>query len=189
MLTGSVPIVLAGALVGRGAAREAALVRGCELEGSLIEESWNDAIEARVRASLLATNTPPSQFAANNVDGWLGRAANAWRTTRTETCTRGQVERTWDEGTLERARWCLDDRMFALRALVERLQHADATTSTTAIQAAVALPAPGPCLHEGYLSRLPMTSAADRDRIQSLRAELGAVDAMQVEHWLRDQDR
>ena len=120
-------------------------VRECEAEAASLAETWDDSVAAAVQDALVATGVPRAAGTAERVRPWLDAQAQAWQQARTQACLHARVDGTWSDETLERARWCLDERRMELETLVSELQSGDARIVDRAVPAAWSLRSPAPC--------------------------------------------
>ena len=131
--------------------RDAARCSASRLPGSRGCTSWTSArgrapAKRPVRASprcgttrrgrgcetaFVATGVSYGATTADKVMPWLDAHASAWQQARTEACLNEDVRGVWDEDTLDRALWCLDERKMELEALTTELLAADAPREAT----------------------------------------------------------
>jgi eukaryotic-like serine/threonine-protein kinase len=148
-------------------------VAACEAEGASIIEVWNDEARARVRAAILATGVNHAETTAGKVVPWIDREADAWHEHQTRACRHGTVEVLWDADTLERARWCLEERRVGIESLVRVLAAADRGVAQTAIKAASVLKPSAVCLDAAALAGAPLPPERElHPRIADARDEL-----------------
>jgi tetratricopeptide (TPR) repeat protein/predicted Ser/Thr protein kinase len=167
-------VALVGLLaVGYQRRAEEQAVHACELDGSSIDEVWNDDVRARVRAGLLATDAGYADTTVEKLLPYIDAQAQSWRQHRTTACRSATLEHTWDADTLDRAAWCLDDRRLELASLLDELERADVMVLQKAVSAAAGLAQISPCTDVDMLSRLPPPpSAESRAQVIEVRAEL-----------------
>jgi tetratricopeptide (TPR) repeat protein len=156
-------------------------IRACEAEGAAIAEVWNEQIAAELRTAMIATGVGHAEVTAGKLTPWLDAHASVWKSARTEACLRAEVEESWDAETIDRARWCLDERRTELEVLVRELREGDASNVANAVPAAARLERLDPCTDELTLSRLPVPPAEDREVIAQVRDELLRADALHVQ--------
>ena len=170
-------VVLMGvAVIGAGAEgyrrwAEAQQVAVCEADGASIAEVWNEEVQAKLRDGLLATGVSYAETTAERVMPYFGSQAEALREARTEACLDTRVRRKWDEDTLGRSVWCLDERRIELEALIAEFSRADATSVQDAVLAAANLSQVGPCQDAHRLGRLPPLP----EDLESVQAVLGTL--------------
>ncbi|MCB9755899.1 MAG: tetratricopeptide repeat protein [Myxococcales bacterium] len=158
--------------------RERALA-ACAAEGASVGATWNSDAESRLREGLLATAAPYAQIAADRVSASFSSQASAWSSARVRACQRARVDGEWDDDTLDRATWCLEDRRLELEALVEELSRADATIVQNAATAAVGLSSITPCLDPLRLAAMPALPS-DRDAVLEVKRALWRVGAQRA---------
>jgi tetratricopeptide (TPR) repeat protein/predicted Ser/Thr protein kinase len=154
-------------------------VAACEAAGAEIDAAWNDERRQALRAGLLATEAGHAATTADKVMPWLDDYAGTWRRARVDACVDATVEDLWDDETLDRSVWCLDERRLELDALVTELADADVETVTRAVQAAASLRRVDPCRDAALLARLPPPPTESRDEAQAVRVELSRASALQ----------
>ncbi len=145
-------------------------VAACNEEGRVIEESWNDVAREVVRRGLVATDLDYAPAVAERVMPWLDRYAESWRVHAVEACMHGQVDQTWTGPTLDKARWCLEERRAGFDQLLERLTRANARVAHNAVVTAANLPSTVVCTNEPWLRSMP---APPDDQA---RARIEAID-------------
>ncbi|MDC0669264.1 serine/threonine-protein kinase [Nannocystis radixulma] len=158
---------------------EAQQVAACEAEGASISEVWNEQAQAQLRDGLHATGVAYAAATADKVMPFLAAQAEAWRQARTETCLDARVREAWDEETLDRSRWCLDERRTELATLVAELSRASATSAQNAVQAVASLSRIEQCRDVHRLERLPPLPP-DRQGVRRILEELLRADALQA---------
>ena len=177
-------LVVAAALAGAGTLGlryrlESQQVAACEAEGASIDAVWNAAVELKLRQGLLATGVSYAEATADRVVPYLAAQARAWQTGRTEACLDARVRGTWDEATLERSRWCLEERRIELATLVAELSHASPRSVPNAVFAAAGLSRLEPCRDA---HRLALSPALPKDwlGVEAVLVKLSHADAVQV---------
>lgn len=149
----------------------------CDRHAASIEEVWNDADRAALRASFVATEAGHAQTSADKVSALVDERVRAWGVVRVQAC-RAEVLGDWDADTLDRALWCLDDRQVQLDAVVTRLQQADVTALTKAVAAVTRLRDVQPCGDPDTLARLPVPDE-DRAQVAAIMAQLQDAAALE----------
>jgi len=178
-------LVLGGvALLGLGALgwqrwRHTQQVAACDAAGVEIGLLWNDEARAGLRSAFAATGVGYAATTADKIMPWLDVQATALARAHTQVCMHAEVERSWDADTVERARWCLDERREALASLVGELTQADTETLDKAVAAAAGLRSVDPCLDADDLRRQPVPPAEARETVEALRARLALADTLQ----------
>jgi tetratricopeptide (TPR) repeat protein len=150
------------------ASREAA----CVAAGADLDTTWNDPARDRLRQAFAASGTSDPAAAAERAIPWLDRHADAWRRARGDACRAHDLRGAWDDATLERALWCLDERRMEFETLVAELVQADRAVLQKAIPAAAGLDPVTVCTDPDALARLPVPPAATRDEAREIRGEL-----------------
>lgn len=170
--------VVAGGIWGGGQLNERRQVERCRAEGAAIEADWNDEARTRVRTGLRETGAAQAQVTVDKVMPWLEEHAQSWREAREQACTNAAVEDVWDQDTLDRSVWCLDERRYAFTALVAELSDATPETVNKAVVAASGLRPVAPCLDERYIQTTPTPPVEDRAAVVEMRVQLARVSAM-----------
>jgi tetratricopeptide (TPR) repeat protein len=152
-------------------------VQACEAEGAAIAEVWNEEVRDGVRAGLLATDVSYAADIATRTVPYFDRHAEAWKTAATRACLDGTVRERWDEETLDRARWCLDEQRMELEAVVDQLAHADAKVLLRAVRAASSLASVDGCVDEGVLARRP-SPPTNREAVRQTRRTVARAEAL-----------
>ena len=147
---------------------------------------WDDGVRARVRDAFAASPAPYAKATARHVAASLDRYAAKWSAGYREACEATFVRRTQSRELLDLRIACLDQRLEALRALVQRLVRADEETVERGAELADRLPKVASCADTaGLLAADPLPAdSARRDEIRRLRAELAVmpIDARHGEH-------
>ncbi|MFO0635560.1 MAG: serine/threonine-protein kinase [Nannocystaceae bacterium] len=152
----------------------------CEAAGASIASSWNDDARARLHTALVAGGQRYAIETARRVMPWLDAHAEGWQAARTEACLAGEIRRTADAATTERALWCLDGQRMLFDALVEALSDADGEMVPRALPAVASLVGAEACADPARLLRVsPPPPPAEREAVAGLQAELSRVDALQ----------
>jgi len=178
-------LVLGGfALLGLGALgwqrwRHTQQVAACDAAGLEIGLQWNDEARAGLRSAFAATGMSYAAISADKIMPWLDVQATALAQGYTQVCMHTEVERDWDTDTMERARWCLDERREAMASLVGELTQADTETLDKAVAAAAGLRSVDPCLDADQLRRHPAPPAEAQEAVATLRARLALADTLQ----------
>ena len=156
--------------------REQAIAH-CEADGASIAEVWNEQSKAELREGLLASTEPYAKTAAENVMPYFDAHAEAWQGARTESCMDTRVRGTWDEDTLDRSVWCLDDRRMVFEALVSELAEGKKAAVRKAVGAAARLSQIEPCRDPLRLRSMPPLPE-DRDAVRQLGSLLSRANAL-----------
>ncbi len=155
-------------------------VAACQRSGDEIEATWNPDVEAALQEGILATGVSYAPKTAENVMPWLRRQSEAWRDARVDVCLDTEVRGIWEEATLNRALWCLEERRMQLSLLVDDLTHADDQTVRKAVSAAARLSPIGECTNTSDLVLLGTPPDGLRDEVRELRASLVRSHNLQI---------
>ncbi|MCA9692756.1 MAG: tetratricopeptide repeat protein [Myxococcales bacterium] len=158
-------------------------VAACVDEGEGVAAVWDDGARERLRARLLADEAPYAATTAARVVAYFDAQAIAWEEARVESCLDGQVRKTWDAATVERARWCLDARRMELAALVEALSRPSAPVEA-AVTAAATLSPIAACRDPVHLAAAPPLPT-DRAAIRTIK---GALSQAAARAWIGEYD-
>jgi predicted Ser/Thr protein kinase len=177
-------IAAAVALLAVGAATQAWVGRArpaCTGAARHLDGVWDAARKRDVHDAFLATRAP---FAAGS---WAGTAATldewteSWALRRTDACEDTQVRDEEPAPVMELRYACLDDRLEAARALIDRFAHADAHVVEQAPGAAANLPSLAACDDVHSLTRrVPYRDDAQARAAKAIDTELGRA----VAAWL-----
>lgn len=127
----------------------------CMASGANIAEVWNEEIQARLHAGLLATGAPYAGTTAVKMKMHIKAQVDKLRLARSEACIDARLRHVWDEEMLDRSVWCLDERRMELKALIEGFSEANAASIQHAAQAAADLSQVETCQDVKRLGRLP----------------------------------
>jgi len=151
--------------------------RACAAEGASLAEVWNDDVAARMLDALRSTGAGHAEVTATKVRPWLDAYAHDWQHARTEACLAAGTSAAELE-TLERARWCLDERRMELEALVTELNSGKPQTVDTAVPAVAALEQPAACRDADRLARSPAPPAGEHEAARTIRSALSSAGAL-----------
>ncbi|MEM7156823.1 MAG: serine/threonine-protein kinase [Myxococcota bacterium] len=152
-------------------------VADCEAAGASIAEVWSDTSRNALKEGLRSSSEPYAQTSADNVLPYFDAQAEAWREARTDSCLDTRVHDTWDEDTLDRAVWCLDDRRMELEALVSELSEGKKAAVRKAVGAAARLSQIEPCRDPLRLRSMPPIPD-DREAVRELGSLLSRATAL-----------
>ncbi len=169
---------LAGAAVGAERYDMSRRTAACAAEGAVIDEVWDDAARARVRAGMLATGARFGPQSLEILLPWLDAYRDAWSEGRASACVHATIERDWDAERIDRASWCFEDRRLQLEATVEQLSTLDRASARRAVRIASYLDPVATCLDPVLVQRLPAPPLALRDEIRAIRATLSESDTL-----------
>jgi eukaryotic-like serine/threonine-protein kinase len=138
---------------------------------------WDRTRADGVRRAFAATGVPFAGAAAVEVARALDGYARAWSAVRSDACDASLVRGDQSAMLFELRATCLDVRREQLRALVDELQAADATTVARAPTAAQVLGALSRCSDAPALLAPVRPPATKLPAVAALRRELAAVTA------------
>ncbi|HTJ46317.1 MAG TPA: serine/threonine-protein kinase, partial [Kofleriaceae bacterium] len=116
----------------------------CANAGVEIESAWTPSSRARI-GDAFARARPYGADVAARVGGGLDAYAHAWRDARIDACRATHERGEQSAAMLDRRAACLDDGLYAVRALVPRLEAADGKTVDRAVDSIAALPEIAAC--------------------------------------------
>jgi tetratricopeptide (TPR) repeat protein len=119
----------------------------CSVAGS-VDGTWDDRRKREVKAALLATATPFAADAWRRIETELDAYSTAWSAATVRSCEDTRVRGIASEQVFQLRERCLGRKQIELRALVDELATADASTIAHATAAIGALEAIEPCLAE-----------------------------------------
>jgi tetratricopeptide (TPR) repeat protein len=154
--------------------------RPCRGAGAQFAGLWDAPRKAALKQAFLASGKPFAADAYVAVERGLDAYARTWVLMSTETCEATQVHRTQSAELLDLRMQCLADRRDELRAQLDVLLAADATTIEHAAQAVQGLPRVTQCADVAAL-RAAVKPPADpmvRQRVGDVRRRLATVRAM-----------
>ncbi|MCB9569165.1 MAG: serine/threonine protein kinase [Myxococcales bacterium] len=153
----------------------------CAAEGAVIDEVWNDAARARLRAGMEATG---SRFAAQSLEilvPWLDEYRDAWSAGRSEACANATITEAWGDALLDRSAWCFEDRRLQLEATVQQISTLSPASARRAVRIASYLDPVATCLDPNLLERLPVPPLEVRGEVRAIRATISASDQRRYE--------
>jgi tetratricopeptide (TPR) repeat protein len=148
----------------------------CRRLGDEVATVWNDAAARELAATLQAVAVSHAEQTSSRVSSQLDDHARAWRAARVEVC-----EATWLDGRVSREVMrkrvaCLDRNLTDLRAAIDVLAAADATTLDRADRISAELREPVDCIDRIDASS-PVETAAEDAPIVAELAHAGALRA------------
>ncbi len=152
----------------------------CVELGAAVDAIWDEAAHERVRGAIVGAGKGHGEATAARVLPALDAWAAGWRSTRTERCreaTAGGREAAALEVSSDE---CLDERLGRFGAVVEALGRADAAAARWAVNAALRLPASGPCVDPAYLSERPSIPGGGAPEVTAIRATAAEASALEV---------
>ncbi len=152
--------------------------RACEAEGDAIAEVWNDDVSKGIHDRFATNDRAHVRATGDKVVSLLAEVAEKWRAARTESCVRTSVQKVWDGDTVERARWCLDERRLEIEAAVAALAGGGDGVALRAVEMIASLPLASPCLDDGVLQRLPLPTPEARDQLSEAHSALASASAL-----------
>jgi len=180
----SVVIVGTAALVGHHLAEQPRPCAGAE---SRLEGTWDRSRRNSVDLAFRRLGVAFADVARTDLIHELDAYATRWAAMQGEACRATRVIGVQSEAQLERRTACLDERMYELRALVDRLQLADVSIATHATHAVRELPDLAGCADLAALTtQIPLPSPGLRPRVDMVWRELAAVKALHATGALRD---
>ncbi len=168
------------ALAGLGAAKlhhDHRTREGCQQDGEVVHEFWNDARRHQLDAGLRATGLAHAQRTHAMVSEVLDEYAEDWRSARVESCLDHEVRGVSSPQRLQRSRWCLDDRRFRFEAVVQTLTHASKEVANKAFSKTANLPDLERCTNPSALAQLPAVPPDRRPQIRELRIRAAELTA------------
>ena len=176
---GGAALLFVGAAVGVRSARrvEEAPCRGAEKK---LAGVWDDARKHAVRDAFVATKSANADDTYARVASTLDDYARGWVAMHTEACEATRVRGEQSAELLDLRVECLNERLEELRAQVDVLSRADASTVSKAVQAVRALPRFDACADAAAL-RAPVRppNADARVRVEGVRVEIAQAKALQ----------
>ncbi len=172
---------LATCVAGVGAWRQLDLaqrVAACEATGDEIESAWSPARAQVLREAFVATGVSHAETTAEKVRPWLDQHAQAWREARVATCLDTEVYARWDAETVDRSRWCLEDKRDQLQGMVDGLLAADADVVQHAVTSVLWPAAVEQCRDPRALAEVPPPPVDDRAAVRAVSIELGRANAL-----------
>jgi tetratricopeptide (TPR) repeat protein len=161
---------IGGAAWGWHAWNERLAAAECERLGEEIAELWPERIDA-VRAGLAASGIPDVEATVERIQPWLDRWTEAWRTTRTETCSTDPDR--MSPITRARIEACLDVQRRETEAVVEALEQATAQLAGDAVSTVAVMQSPADCADELRLGRVVWPDPDQLEAVTEIRGRLG----------------
>jgi eukaryotic-like serine/threonine-protein kinase len=148
----------------------------CDAVGAPIENHWNATARAAVENAFAASRLPYAASTARFVTQRLDQWADAWRGDRVAACRAGEQGAQSAE-LYDLRMQCLDDRLIDLDAVVNELQHADASTVRHATELAGAIAPLARCRDERSLRAVAAPKPTQAAAVERVREKLAAVRA------------
>ncbi len=175
----AVRIALVGALVaGTATASVFAASRTedpCADSDAPMVTAWNPKKAASIATAFAATGVPFAADTAQRVRGQLDTYTQEWRGQRLAACKDTHARRQTQD-LFDRRSLCLDNRLAALEALVDRFEHATPSAIESAVRTTSELPDLAGCNdREALLARVPPPPPAQRGTIRVIERSLAAI--------------
>jgi tetratricopeptide (TPR) repeat protein/predicted Ser/Thr protein kinase len=154
----------------------------CAGDPAPADAMWSDDASSRVRAAFVATGASGAQPIAERVDALLAARRDAWMAARREVCEATRVRAVQSDTLHDLRMRCLDRRAGEAGAVVEVLEHADATVVSDAITAITDLPELDRCdaARVQDVEYAVPDSADTRDEVAAARVDLDRARAAQA---------
>jgi tetratricopeptide (TPR) repeat protein len=138
------------------------------------------ARKTAIHRAFVATGLSYAEQAYSGAATLLDRYVTRWTSMYADTCEATHVRGEQSAEVLDLRMGCLEERRGAVRALVERLESANATVVENATSAATALPTLDRCADVPLLRAVirPPDDAASRARVEALRTEKARMVAL-----------
>jgi serine/threonine-protein kinase len=157
----------------------------CSGAGKLVEGIWeaagaSSARKMAIRSAFLATGQSFAEQAFSGAGHLLDQYVSRWSSMYVDACEATHVRGVQSAEVLDLRMSCLDERLGAVRALVDRFESADPVLVENAVSAATALPGLERCADVPLLKAVirPPEDAASRARVEALRAEKARMVAV-----------
>jgi tetratricopeptide (TPR) repeat protein/tRNA A-37 threonylcarbamoyl transferase component Bud32 len=161
------------AFVGATRVDRARRARACAEQGAAIAELWNDDVERRVGARLLASDSSYAATTWERVESRLDTFAERWAGAREASCVAADIDRSRAVELAQDTDECLLAQRESFGAMIEALADAQPSVVRGAAAAAARLPSPQDCLDDAKLVTRPRAApteiAAD---VEAVRREL-----------------
>ncbi len=170
-------------VAGLGLARELDRRRtlaACDTAAARIDEVWNEARRAAVRAGIGASPASYAAATAERVIPWLDGRAEAWRTERREACLDATVRARLDPELAARADWCLESRKVELDAIASQLAQADTPMLQGAVIAVATMGPLDGCRDPAELAAMSVPPVEQRDAVAELRIDVARTLALRT---------
>jgi serine/threonine protein kinase len=153
----------------------------CEGMERHFEGVWDQATHVEVRAAFEATKKPYWQTIADSVSGELESFRADWVAKREEVCQATHIHGDQSDELLELRMRCLDRRLRAVGAVVERLRGADGRTLDRAMNALDRTTSIECDDAEALRAEFPLPEDAEaRERIAQMYDQLARADALHL---------
>jgi eukaryotic-like serine/threonine-protein kinase len=178
LVTGVLALVAVGAW-GVQRVQRARTAAACVSEGAAIEAVWNETRAEGIAAAFEGMDVSYAAQTWSRSRARLDAYAEEWRSTRSTTCERVELERTLASELARSSRACLDEHLDDLDALLEQLAAPDATAVLKAATATASLPRVRVCTDEERLRHRPEppSDLVRREQIRALRSRLSRASA------------
>lgn len=142
---------------------------GCRAEASPVDDVWNPQRRQRVSAGIVASNVSYAETTAARVVATIDAYAAAWGENRQALCRDAHHDADWNPTVVDRATWCLDERLGELDALLGAYEDLDAAHVRQAVLFATVLPSVTACRDLGYVEQRAPPPLPDRRAIIEAR--------------------
>jgi eukaryotic-like serine/threonine-protein kinase len=170
----AVTITLFGATIAAFATQPAP----CSGSERLLTGIWDASRRTAIDKALVSTGLDHAPNTSRLVQETLERYAQRWSKAHTQACQATRIHREQSEEVLDLRMACLTRRLGSLRALTDRLEHADARVAEKAVEASNDLGDPEICDEAHVVTeKLPPPDAQADARVKALREKLADVEA------------
>lgn len=157
----------------------------CSGSERLVTDVWNSTRKADIDKAMVGTGLKYAPTTSRTVQTNLDQYARRWVTEHTQACQATRVHGEQSEEVLDLRMACLGKRLSTLRALTDRLAHADARTVEKAAEATQLIGAPELCDEQHVVAeRFPPPDKATDVQVKALRERLAQVESQ----WLLGHD-
>jgi tetratricopeptide (TPR) repeat protein/predicted Ser/Thr protein kinase len=168
------------AIVGYQQLQHDHLIESCVADAATIDAVWNDSARQGLREALLANQVGYAETTADKVLPWLEGWADAWRSTREETCRAMRVEARYDASAAAGIDDCLAERLWHFETLVEELSTTDEKVLRKAITAAAGLPSVTACADLRYVESRTALDEHTATEEHELRKQLARANNLRL---------
>ncbi|MEZ4449932.1 MAG: serine/threonine-protein kinase [Nannocystaceae bacterium] len=185
-IVGAAMIGGAGLLVGAAVSGER--TDPCEAAAHELDDAWGPARKEAIDAAFAATRVPYARDAAARASAAIDEYAAAWSAARVDACDAREVRHALSPRAFDLRMICLGRGERALRAVIEQLASADATTVEDAAQAIAALPEIDGCgdVEALTLGVQPPEDPAVRAKVEAAREVIARAEALHATGHYRE---
>jgi eukaryotic-like serine/threonine-protein kinase len=153
----------------------------CRDAGAAVAELWAPARRELIRDAFIGTGLSYAAASFSTLEHGLDRYAQRLESEMAGSCEATHVQEVQSEELLELRKLCLDGRQRRLGALIEQLEHADASMVERAHAAAAALPDLATCQHAGTLLHgMPRPAPELERRVTEIRDHLAQARTQEL---------